>query len=206
MRDKQTKFVFFDIGGVFFSYRFALKKLAAKHGVSKEDLGGAFKKYDPAACRGEISPSDLWSKYRKELDISSPSGFHLRDFWMENLSLIKESHLLAKEVSKKYPVGLLTNVYSGWFEETFKKGFIPDLNYKVVLKSCQLGLIKPEEGIYKAAQKRVGVKKEEILFVDDTLENVLGAEKVGWKAIRFNEKDPKSSADKVKKALGFTSD
>ncbi len=203
MREKEIKFVFFDIGGVFFSFRSALDKLAKKHEKREKDMKKVFKKYDPAACKGEIAPDKLWLKYKEELNIDSPSSFNLREFWMSHLSLIRETHELAQRVSKKYPVGLLTNVYKNWYEHTFKAGFIPPLEYNLVVKSCDIGLIKPEKGIYRFAQKQVGVSSEEILFIDDTPRNIEGARRVGWQAVRFDEEEINDSLKRVKKYLNL---
>jgi putative hydrolase of the HAD superfamily len=51
--------------------------------------------------------------------------------------------------------------------------------------SCELGTNKPGREIYEHCIRRLGLRAEECLFVDDSAENVLGAREVGMAAIRF---------------------
>jgi HAD superfamily hydrolase (TIGR01509 family) len=51
--------------------------------------------------------------------------------------------------------------------------------------SCELGKNKPEPEIYEICLSRLGLLPNECLFVDDSLENVEGAIKVGIHAIHF---------------------
>lgn len=148
MVERETKFVFFDLGGVFFSFRSSFLKLASRYGKSESDFRRLFEKHDRAACRGDLGPQELWRKYEKELDISS-SGFDFGKFWVENFSPIPETHSLAEEVGAR----LLTNVYPSVFEETLKRGFVPDLGWKTVVKSCDLGLVKPEGDLQVRGEK-----------------------------------------------------
>jgi putative hydrolase of the HAD superfamily len=57
--------------------------------------------------------------------------------------------------------------------------------FNVALSSCYLGLRKPEPAIYHRALDILGRPAERILFIDDRMENVAGAEAAGMKAIRF---------------------
>src|SRR4051812_48047796 len=48
--------------------------------------------------------------------------------------------------------------------------------------SHRLGLLKPEEAIYRAFEQQVGHRGRSILFFDDLPENVESARRVGWRA------------------------
>jgi epoxide hydrolase-like predicted phosphatase len=54
-----------------------------------------------------------------------------------------------------------------------------------IVISSEVGLMKPDPKIYQLALERVGVNAEEALFVDDFIENVEGAKRVGLQAIHF---------------------
>jgi putative hydrolase of the HAD superfamily len=75
-----------------------------------------------------------------------------------------------------------TNEYR--FERFGLRNFI-----RVALSSCYLGLRKPEPAIYQRALDILGRPAERILFIDDRVENVAGAEAAGMKAIRFEGAD-----------------
>jgi putative hydrolase of the HAD superfamily len=48
-------------------------------------------------------------------------------------------------------------------------------------------MAKPDAAIYRHAAEGLGVRPEEILFVDDREENVAGARAVGMVAIQYGE-------------------
>lgn len=48
--------------------------------------------------------------------------------------------------------------------------------------SCRLGVAKPDPAFYAAATKGIGVKPDEILFLDDLAANVEAARAFGWRA------------------------
>ncbi|MBN1995889.1 MAG: HAD family phosphatase [Anaerolineae bacterium] len=54
-----------------------------------------------------------------------------------------------------------------------------------VVISSEVGLMKPDPQIYRLAAASAGVPVEEALFVDDVLENVEGAKRVGMAALHF---------------------
>lgn len=56
-----------------------------------------------------------------------------------------------------------------------------------VLLSCDLGLLKPEPGIYRACIEKAEAAPEECLFIDDILANVEAARACGMRAIHFTE-------------------
>lgn len=51
--------------------------------------------------------------------------------------------------------------------------------------SARVAVIKPEPGIYELAARRFGVPPGQLLFFDDTLENVHAARAAGWHAEHF---------------------
>ena len=58
---------------------------------------------------------------------------------------------------------------------------------------------KPDPAIYRALEEQSGGSGEEILFFDDLPENIDGAAKLGWRAVRV---DPASEpADIISRAL-----
>ena len=46
-------------------------------------------------------------------------------------------------------------------------------------------LYKPDRALYDVAAGRIGLKPEELLFVDDLMVNVEGAKAAGWHAVQF---------------------
>ncbi len=54
------------------------------------------------------------------------------------------------------------------------------------LASHELGLVKPDEAIYREAERRFGLTGCEILFFDDLEENIETARRIGWNAVQID--------------------
>lgn len=52
--------------------------------------------------------------------------------------------------------------------------------------SCEVGVVKPDAGIYRHCLQGLGVAPEEALFLDDRAANVEGALRLGIKALQFH--------------------
>jgi putative hydrolase of the HAD superfamily len=55
--------------------------------------------------------------------------------------------------------------------------------FQEVFVSSEIGKRKPEPAAFHAISNDIGVKLEKILFFDDSLENIEGAEKVGIQTV-----------------------
>ncbi len=196
---KPIKFIYFDVGGVFLNWKKSLKKFANIHEKSEKEVQRVFSKYDNDFCRGLYTEEEMWSKYRNELKLIDRNPFDHTEFFTKHFVAISETHALAQTLSTTHSIGLLTNLHPGSFERIIKKGHIPNLPYKAVIKSYEVGFIKPEPEIYHIAQKKAGVAAEEILFIDDLEANIYAAQSLGWQGHVFDEDNPKKSIAVIKK-------
>lgn len=92
--------------------------------------------------------------------------------------------LLQELLTARVPLYGLTN----WPDATFHHAVerLPLLaQFRGILTSASVGLLKPDPAIYKLAMARFGVDGERTLFVDDHWPNVLGARTAGLRAARF---------------------
>jgi putative hydrolase of the HAD superfamily len=92
------------------------------------------------------------------------------------LPILKDNYKLVllsntNHIHKKY----------GWEKYSFLKYFD-----KLIL-SHEVGAVKPEEKIYKAVELFTKEKPETHIFIDDIVEYVNGAKKLGWDGIHFSE-------------------
>jgi putative hydrolase of the HAD superfamily len=161
-----------------------------------------FKKYDDDVCKGKITVKELWNHYKKDLNLD----VDIKDFlewWTDNFTPNKETHILMEEISKVYQIGIFTNIYKGALPQMFEKGHIPKLKYSAIVESHELGLVKPEKDFFIHAQKLAGVKPREIFFIDDSQENVDLANQLGWSAVLFNTSNPTESISNIKRFLSL---
>lgn len=54
-----------------------------------------------------------------------------------------------------------------------------------IVVSAEIGINKPDPRLFEYFLERTGRRKEELFFIDDMEENVAGARKAGWSAVRF---------------------
>jgi len=62
--------------------------------------------------------------------------------------------------------------------------------FDVVVVSCEVGVAKPDPLIYKICLSRLGVEPNHALFVDDRLENIDAAARLGIQTFHFASDDP----------------
>jgi putative hydrolase of the HAD superfamily len=62
--------------------------------------------------------------------------------------------------------------------------------FDVVVVSCEVGVAKPDPRIYQICLSRLGVEPNHALFVDDRLENIDAAARLGIQTFHFASDDP----------------
>jgi HAD superfamily hydrolase (TIGR01509 family) len=91
---------------------------------------------------------------------------------------------LVERLLARRRVGLCSNTSAAhWDLERRRLPFASRLNPVIV--SYEIGVMKPEAGIFHALATTAGVPPQRVLFVDDRLENVDGAKRAGLEAIQF---------------------
>lgn len=108
--------------------------------------------------------------------------------WEEMLGgIIEENVNLIKPLKKRYKLYGLTN----WSAETLpiamdKYSFFKDLDGIVV--SGDEKIVKPDPKLYEILLNRYNIDAESSLFIDDNLDNIKTADKMGFKTLHFTEK------------------
>ena len=146
--------------------------------------------------KGVISEAEFLGVLSKE------SGKAPEVIKVEILNLIKLQPQiidLAKNLKKKYKVGMLTNYCKEWMYFLIEKHSLRSI-FSVIVISSELGIIKPERGIYEETAKKLGVDMAACVFIDDRRANVDAASKYGMKAILYTSFD---SLEKSLRTLGI---
>jgi HAD superfamily hydrolase (TIGR01509 family) len=61
----------------------------------------------------------------------------------------------------------------------------PEAWFDVVIVSCEVGLSKPETGIYELCLRELGVPAHQALFADDREDNIQAAARLGIRTLHF---------------------
>jgi 2-haloacid dehalogenase len=94
--------------------------------------------------------------------------------------------LLEQLVDAGHDVTLLTNWAADTFVEARRR--FPFLDRaRGITVSGEVGMIKPERGIYDHHATAFGIEPAHALFIDDSQKNVDGAEAAGWQALLFTD-------------------
>jgi putative hydrolase of the HAD superfamily len=91
------------------------------------------------------------------------------------------------ELKQHYKIGFLSNAGDNWLESLFGKER-PKL-FDVVCLSCETGFVKPDLAAYMHAAKRLGLKPEECVLIDDQQIYIAGAIEAGMEAIHYQDFD-----------------
>jgi len=76
-------------------------------------------------------------------------------------------------------------------------------SFDVLLDESETGLAKPDPRAYHQAAAAMGLDPAAIVFVDDDLANVAGADAAGMAGVHFDIADPAGSFDRVRRRLGL---
>lgn len=110
--------------------------------------------------------------------------YHSRWIEMMNGQIEGTVALLHRLKAAGYGVYGLTN----WSSETYPKirdSYPVFKEFDGIVVSGEEHLLKPDAAIYRCLLDRYSLRAEESIFVDDNADNVVGAQAVGMKAVRF---------------------
>ncbi|MCL5970061.1 MAG: HAD-IA family hydrolase [Patescibacteria group bacterium] len=96
----------------------------------------------------------------------------------------KEIIALIKKLKINYKIILFSNFMGELLRKLLKKHGIEELFDEIIISS-EHKMKKPDPKFFETLVKKAGVKKEEILFTDDKINNVEASNKFGIKAFQF---------------------
>jgi len=89
----------------------------------------------------------------------------------------------AFKLKRKYKIAILSDQWHASKRALIKKEDARRFN--VVVVSCDVGMRKPNPKIYKLTLKRLKMKPEEAVFIDNRDWNIIPAKKLGMKTVLF---------------------
>ena len=195
------KFVYFDVNGVLVRFfQRAFTHIAADTGAPVESIESVYWHYDDLVCRGEISIEEFNKALATRIGVET---IEWQKYYLENVDPIKEMIETLTWASENFKVGLLTNTMPGLVTQMINNGSLPHLSYNAIIDSSLVKTIKPEQKIFEIATSESGVLPKEILFIDDSRQNLMAAEKLGWNVLWFDDYRPQESAARIHEWLHF---
>jgi len=194
----EIKNIIFDLGGVLLNINplLSLKEFERLSGIDQKELTKRlvsehiFDKFDTGSINSAQFRSELCRIMNitvSDSEIDRAWNILIQDFPLHRVSLLQE-------LRKNYRIFLLSNTNAIHFEkytgEFYEKYGIPMVDlFDRVFVSHEIGIHKPDAGIYTHVLENANIKASETLLIDDTLANIEAAALLGISGIHINGKD-----------------
>lgn len=133
---------------------------------------------------GTIAPQAHWQAVAQRLGLSAAKAAALRrDFYSGDQLDEALVALICDARRWGARIGLLSNNTRDLRRELTSLGV--DSLFDACVISAEIGAMKPEEAAYWAVLNQLQVHPQRALLIDDSVENVAGAQAVGMEAVHF---------------------
>lgn len=183
------KFLYFDLGKVLvdFSVERMCRQMGEASGVTPDRVwevlfDGQLQK---EAELGRLSGREFYEAFCRKT--GTRPDFHALetaacDIFQVNASV---AALVAELAQAGYLLGVLSNTCQSHWEYCRRQFPIVAEAFRVQTLSFEVGAMKPQAAIYRAAAEAAGAAPQQIFFVDDHPDNVAGAAGAGFDAVQY---------------------
>ena len=147
-------------------------------GTDKKLVKGFYQQYTDA----QISESAFWQGIG--LSNEQQNYSQLRDAFLNSFALDNDLPELIEKLSGCYAFSILSNLATDWADFLIDK-FEFESTFDPIVVSGKEGVGKPHKRIYQALIKRSQLDANEIVFVDDSLENLATAHALGMQTVHY---------------------
>lgn len=137
--------------------------------------------------KGKISSHYATKKFIQKMPDHENIIREIMDSWDDYLNPIDKNLEVLKNLYKRsYNLYVLSNFHKDAFEKVSNKYDFFDYFTGMII-SYQEETIKPEKKIYQILINRFNLAPRETLFIDDNVQNIKQAQKMGFKTIYFDD-------------------
>ncbi|GAC1549334.1 MAG: hypothetical protein NVS2B7_25370 [Herpetosiphon sp.] len=189
-QDEQLRAIIFDWGGVFDSKHESLNGFAAvaiRLGIPAQSLYDKLYNSDSwrAARVGDITDDQWLQLVMAELEPgrNDLAAFRSRLFGGQAIDAAVVD--LARRLHADYQLALISNA-TDRLETVLDQHGLGSL-FDLVVNSARVGIAKPDPRIYELTLRKLGIKPQEALFIDDKPRNIAAAVELSIPSILFAE-------------------
>ena len=188
-KSNMIKDIFFDIGNVLIDLHpeDCIQYWADSADLTKGEIIKAFSNDLHNAYEiGIITNNEFFYSFKNTLP--QPCCLKKSDFWRGWNKLLgkeKKTVEILKSLSLDYNIWLLSNTNPKHINNKLKLSSTFFEFVKGAIYSFEVGVRKPDPTIFENALKLSGSGSSKTLFIDDLIENIQIAKKLGWKAIHY---------------------
>jgi len=187
----KIKAIVFDYGGVIETSDFDLfKKIADYLGADKKEFNKIYLTFNHLYNVEGKEMKDVLSLVAEKFNATSEQIANIHKLCEESERSWKVNEkilFLIKKIKKNYKVGVLSN-FSSKLRDIMKDQGTINL-FDVIVISNEVGYQKPQPGIFQILFNKLGVKSNEVVFIDDAKSSLFGAEEIGYIPILFTSNE-----------------
>lgn len=195
-RAEQIRAVVLDVGGVLEVIDDALfpGPWPARLGLSDADFAHALDGLPGDPMLGEVTWPEVLDHWRERLRLDDRQAAGIEhDYWRWYVGTLDRALFDWFAAQRPHRLtGILSNSSPGARERERHHGF--EAVTDVLVYSHEVGLAKPDPAVYALTADRLGVRPDEVVFLDDTEVRVDGARAAGWHAVH-HVSTPRSIAE-----------
>lgn len=175
------KAILFDCFGVI--YNDVVLNFLDDHQIDYRSSDAQYRKFAHASDAGKVSLDAFFGELSRltRLELQSIKA-ELSDVSHLNEELISRIEVLRR----RYRIGMLSDAPGGFLDPFLDNQNIRRL-FDAVVISSQVGYTKPDREIFSIAAKRLGAAFSEIVFIDNSANNVRAAAELGMIAIMYQD-------------------
>ncbi len=175
----------------------------SRHGLPPDSFQVRIRALPGDGMTGGVPEAEVRSRWQADLDLGDEQTDELMtDFWRWYVGTLDQPLFdwFAGLRDRGLTVGILSNSAPGAREAERHHGF--EAVTDDIVYSHEVGLAKPDPAIYELTARRLGVRPDEIAFLDDHPPHVEAARAVGWHAVLHE--DTAASIEALEAMIGAT--
>ncbi len=178
------KTIIFDVGGVYMKGSFVdfVNKSRKILGINENFHTDKQVTFDKKFNEGKVSAETCFKKYFG-VPISDAQMKKIIKIWTTTWKPTQQMKNLVVKLKKNYQLAILSNSDLLNSPNYYQKGWYQ--YFDPVILSHELGVLKPNPKIYKTLLGKITSKASECLFIDDQIDCLKSAQKLGINTILF---------------------
>lgn len=182
------KTIVWDVGGVILrtENHQPRQKLAQSFNLSEHQLAQIFfgDDDDLRAQKGLLTSEQHFKNVAKKLNIQEKEIAEFKRQFFAGDLIDQEIIKWIQENRSKYQITILSNAMDELRNELKEKHHISHF-FDQIFISAEMGLVKPNPQIFHTLISQLGKLPQNIFFIDDNIDNIKAAQKIGINTIHF---------------------
>jgi FMN phosphatase YigB (HAD superfamily) len=186
---KEPTVIFFDLGKVLvdFDFNLAYNFIKARSALPVDEFDKripTIEELNIAYEAGEIETTSFFQSMAETLEFNGTIDL-LASTWSDIFEPMSENIELVKLLAVAYPLAIISNTSDAHIQ-LLEANYSFFNHFRERIYSHIIGYRKPDTRIYEHSRNVMGAEPRNSIFIDDRIENIRAAAKLGWMTIYLN--------------------